>query len=106
MNIDYTWNIVSLETIPVVGDMAKVIKNIHWRFKGTVDDAETEMYGCLTLNTPENAQGFIPYENLNQSDIVTILTDKLDVEDMKTKMEAVLAEKIKPSLETTTLPWK
>ena len=51
--ITYKWTISALESSPNESGLAKVVKSVHWRYKGT-DEASGisyELFGA-TLQTP------------------------------------------------------
>ena len=78
--INYIWTIVALEYAPEENGLSKVIKNIHWRYKGTDKDSGVsfELFGVQEMDAP-NTSSYIPYDDLTEEIVISWLTKKLDI---------------------------
>lgn len=86
----YKWVINSLNAKIQEGDLENVVEIVHYRYQ--VEDADgdiVDIYGSVGVDAPE-ADGFIPYESLTQAHVESWLEAKLDVEELKTKLDAKL----------------
>ena len=79
--VNYKWIIAAMDVAVKEGQYDKVVKTVHWRYKGT--DSETESIYYETFGAQEIALddtfGFIPYEELTEENVVAWLEERLDV---------------------------
>jgi len=106
--MEFTWIISQMdskikETIEGQ-ELQNVVNVVHWRYKATLDEYETEVYGALNLDGT-NPNDFILYENLTESDVITWLEAGLDVDELQTILINKINLLINPVEETLPLPW-
>ena len=106
--MEFTWIISQMdckikETIQGQ-ELQNVVNIVHWRYKATLDEYETEVYGALDLDGA-NPNDFILYENLTESDVITWLEDGLDVVELQNNLMNKINLLINPVEETLPLPW-
>ena len=86
----YKWIVSSLDAKIQDGNLENVVETVHYRYQ--VEDADgniADTYGSVGVDEPQ-ADGFIPYESLTQSDVEAWLEAKLDVEGLKAGLDAQL----------------
>ena len=99
----YKWVISGLHAKIQEGELSNVIESVHWRYQA--EDAEgniADVYGSAGVDAAE-ADAFIPYEDLTQSDIEGWLESKLDVESLKAGLDAKLEAIANPTHITLNL---
>ena len=93
--INYTWTIAALEYATEENSLNKVVKTVHWRYKGTDDISgiSYELFGAQAMDAPNTAV-YIPYDELTEATVISWLEKKLDVVSFQ-KSIATEIEKIK-----------
>ena len=113
MAISYTWDVSTCDVYPTKSSKSNVVYNVHWRLTAT-DDANNdsdgnpqtaEVYGSQGLDTSD-LSSFTNWSSLDaakvQSWVEAALTaDK--VTELKSGLDAEIAEKITPTSVTKTL---
>lgn len=101
--ITYTWVISALECKINENNLEKVVQTIHWRYIGDDEGVQSEVYGSVTLDSPD-PNDFIPYENLTQVIVESWLESNLNV----TQYQNMISEQIEliknPVIITLPLP--
>tara|TARA_Y100001972_G_scaffold6629_1_gene7100 strand:- start:252 stop:599 length:348 start_codon:yes stop_codon:yes gene_type:complete len=113
MAIGYTWDVSTVDTYPTKSGKSNVVHNVHWRLTATDntnkdsngDNWTATTYGTQAVST-DNLSSFINWSSLKASDVqgwveTAMGSDK--VTDMKTRLDAEIAEKITPTSVTKTL---
>ena len=87
--INYTWTIAALECATEENGLNKVVKTVHWRYKGTDDISgiSYELFGAQAMDEP-NVTTYIPYDQLTESTVISWLEKKLDVVSFQTSIAA------------------
>jgi len=106
MAISYSWNVSTVDTYPTHNSQSDVVYNVHWRLKAT-DDAnnDAEVYGSQTLDTSD-LSSFTAFADLKASDVQGWVESALGAEkvtEMKSSLDAQIAEKVTPTSVTKTL---
>ena len=113
MAINYAWDVSTVDTYPTKDSNADVVYNVHWRLTAT-DDANTdsdgnnwtaEVYGSQGLDT-DDISSFTAFADLTSSDVqgwveAALGADK--VTELKSGLDAQIAEKITPTSVTKTI---
>ena len=113
MAISYEWDCKTHDRYPTHNSKTNVVYNVHWRLTATDDsnnDSEgnpqtATVYGTQSLDTSD-LSSFKNWSTLTNSDLqgwveTALGSDK--VTEMKTNLDAVIAEKVTPTTETKTL---
>lgn len=113
MAISYEWDCKTHERYKSHKSKTNVVYNVHWRLTATDDsnnDSEgnpqtATVYGSQSLDTSD-LSSFKNWSTLTNSDLqgwveTALGSDK--VTEMKTNLDAVIAEKVTPTTETKTL---
>ena len=113
MAIGYTWDVSTVDTYPTKSGKSNVVHNVHWRLTATDntnkdsngDNWTATTYGTQAVST-DDLSSFINWSSLKASDVqgwveTAMGSDK--VTDMKTRLDAEIAEKITPTSVTKTL---
>ncbi len=83
MNIIYKWNVNPLDCVISEDGMTNVVQTVHWRFNGIDENGVTSgMYGAQSFPTP-SSEGFIPFDQLNDTIVIGWLSSVLDVPAME-----------------------
>ena len=112
MAINYTWNVSTVDVKEIDGN-ADTIFNVHWRLTGTDDtnnDAEgnpqtATAYSSIALDTSDLSD-FTAFADLTASDVqgwVEAAMTADTVTEMKTGLDANIAELVTPTSETKTI---
>ena len=93
--IKYTWVIAALESATEENSLNKVVKTVHWRYRGTDETSGIfyELFGAQAMDEP-NVAVYIPYDELTEATVVSWLEKKLDVSSFQASI-ATEIEKIK-----------
>ena len=100
----YTWDIPALDCRPKEGDLSTVVYNVHWRYNA--DDGNgnvATIIGTQSVEAPD-PDNFKPYEDLTKEIVVSWIEPQMDMVDMKSNIDAQIAEKENPTTETLPLP--
>ncbi len=113
MAISYEWNCKAHDRYPTHNSKSNVVYNVHWRLIATDDsnnDSEgnpqtAEVYGSQSLDTSD-LSNFKNWSTLTNSDLqgwveAALGSDK--VTEIKTNLDAVIAEKVTPTTEFKVL---
>ena len=95
-----TWTIAQLERNTADGGVTVA----HWRCTAVDGDHSASAYGTVGFTPDASADGFVPYENLTEADVLAWVHGSVD----KDATEAALAAKIDAEKNPTTeagLPW-
>ena len=100
----YKFHINAVDVHTKVGELDKVVYNVHWSYIGQNEDGITaSMIGVQRLSEPE-AETFTAFESLVQADIVAWIEPLLSTEDMQANLDAQIAEKVAPTKQTLQVP--
>ena len=95
-----TWTIAQLERNTADGGVTVA----HWRCTAVDGDHSASSYGTVGFTPDASADGFVPYENLTEADVLAWVHGSVD----KDATEAALTAKIdaeKNPTTTTGTPW-
>jgi hypothetical protein len=95
-----TWTIAQLERNTADGGVTVA----HWRCTAVDGDHSASAYGTVGFTPDASADGFVPYENLTEADVLAWVHGSVD----KDATEAALTAKIdaeKNPTTTTGTPW-
>jgi hypothetical protein len=100
----YKLHINAVDVHTQVGDLEKVVYNVHWSYIAEDENGNTaSMIGVQTVEEPD-ADNFTAFENLVQSDIIGWIEPLMEVADMQTNLDAQIAEKVAPTKQTLQVP--
>tara|TARA_R110002020_G_scaffold400536_5_gene610602 strand:- start:1044 stop:1388 length:345 start_codon:yes stop_codon:yes gene_type:complete len=107
MAISYEWDVKTVDTYPTKDSKSDVVYNVHWRLTATDDtnndangDPQTATsYGSESLDTSD-LSSFTAFADLNSAKVqgwveASLTSDR--VAEMKTNLDAEIAEKITPT---------
>ena len=113
MAINYTWDVSTCDVYPTKSSKSNVVYNVHWRLTAT-DDANDDAHGNPQTATVYGSQGldtdsissFTAFADLTSSDVqgwveAALTADK--VTELKSGLDAQIAEKITPTSVTKTI---
>lgn len=103
----YSWDIPAVDCRPLEEGNADVVYNVHWRYSASDDVAEPDtkhatIIGTQTVAAPEG--DFIPFADLTTDIVVGWITPEMDVVEMKSNLDAQIAELENPTSVTLPLP--
>jgi hypothetical protein len=79
-----------------------VVTTVHYTFSVASETNQVESYGTVTLTEPED--GFIPFDELTQEDVMGWLDENLNLEEIEADLNARLHELDNPTI-ATGIPW-
>ena len=107
MAISYTWDVSTVDTYPTKDSKSDVVYNVHWRLKATDDtnkDSDgnnwtADVYGSQAVDTSD-LSSFTAFASLDAAAVqgwveAALTSDK--VTEMKTGLDATIAEKVTPT---------
>ena len=113
MAISYTWDVSTCDTFPTKSGKSNVVYNVHWRLTATDDtnkDSDrnpqtASVYGAQSLDTSD-LSSFTNWSSLDAAKVqgwveAALTSDK--VTEMKTGLDAQIAEKVTPTTVQKTL---
>jgi len=113
MAITYAWDVSTVDTYPTKDSNSDVVYNVHWRLTAT-DDANNDadgnpqtsgVYGSQGLDT-DSISSFTAFGSLDAATVqgwveAALTADK--VTELKSGLDAQIAEKITPTSVTKTI---
>jgi hypothetical protein len=111
MAISYEWDVKTVDTYPTKDSKSDVVYNVHWRLTATDDtntvsdgmggtvNASASVYGSQGLDTSD-LSSFIAFASLDAAKVQSWVEAALTadtVTEMKTGLDAAIAEKITPT---------
>ena len=113
MTISYAWDVSTVDTYPTKSSKSNVVHNVHWRLTatdGTNKDSDgnnwtATVYGSQGLDTSD-LSSFTNWSSLDAAKVqgwveAALTADK--VTELKSSLDAQIAEKITPTSVTKTL---
>ncbi len=113
MAISYAWDVSTVDTYPTKDSNSDVVYNVHWRLTAT-DDANNDadgnnwtatVYGSQGLDT-DSISSFTAFASLDAAKVQDWVEAALTadtVTEMKSSLDAQIAEKITPTSVTKTI---
>ena len=113
MAISYSWTIqrLSYEIGPDSEGHSDVVYSVDWLLAASdEEDPPHEALWCgVAQLTREEGDDWIPYEDLTEAVVVGWVEEDIgesELTDMKSKLDAQIAEQVTPTHETSsTMPW-
>ena len=113
MAISYTWDVSTVDTYPTKDSKSDVVHSVHWKLKATDDtnkDSDgnnwsTSIYGTQAVDTSDLSD-FTAFADLTASDVQGWVEAALgadEVTEIKTGLDAQIAEKVTPTSVTKTI---
>ena len=100
----YKFHINAVDVHTQVGDLEKVVYNVHWSYIAQDENGNTaSMIGVQTVEEP-NADNFTAFDQLVQDDIISWIEPLMEVADMQSNLDAQIAEKVAPTKQTLQVP--
>jgi len=100
----YTFKINAVDAHTQVGDLEKVVYNVHWSYIAEdANENNASIIGTQTVDEP-NADSFTAFDDLVQADIIAWIEPLLDVSEMQSSLDAQIAEKVTPTKLTLSVP--
>lgn len=100
----YTFKINAVDAHTQVGDLEKVVYNVHWSYIAEdANENNASIIGTQTVDEP-NADSFTAFDDLVQADIIAWIEPLLDVAEMQSNLDAQIAEKVTPTKLTLSVP--
>ena len=100
----FNWVINSLDSIPSIDGMDKVISTIHYRAQKAHEDFTADTYGALAVDAPHEAS-FTPYDEVTKEMVEGWLEAGLDTEAIEVNLDAQIENFLNPPIVDYGLPW-
>lgn len=104
MSIAYTWRFEAFQTAPAEGDLAQVVKVIHWRLHAEDGDARTSVYGTVNLDPPD-PDDFVAFEDLTKAWAIERVSAVIDVPALEASLAGQIAAIKSPPVVSLTPPF-
>jgi len=93
--INFEWQINTLDARVEHDKKNNVIYNIHWGYYANKGDYSVSMIG--TMGVEYDKDNFIEYDDLQKSDVIEWLEAKLDVDSMKANLSDQISKLENPT---------
>lgn len=99
----YKWKINAVDVHTQVGELPKVIYNVHWSYFAEDENGNiASMIGVQSVTEPDHDK-FKPFEELREADVIAWIEPMMDLEQMQKNLDAQIAEKVALTKQTLTL---
>lgn len=100
----YSFRINAVDVHTSKNDLEKVIYNVHWSYIAEDENGnKASMIGVKSVSDPD-PENFTAFESLIQSDIIAWIEPLMDIESMKSNLDAKISEKVAPTRQTLQVP--
>jgi len=96
-----TWTIPLTE---YTNDSDKGIVTCHWRVTAEDGDYTASAYGTCGFTPDPSADGFVPYDNLTEADVLAWVYENVDKDAIEAGLTAKIDEQKNPTTEAG-VPW-
>lgn len=107
MAITYTWNFGPLDCEPSANGLTNVVKTVHWRYVGTDGTNTSDVYGSVSLGSPD-PNTYIQYSNLTINTVIGWVTSSIgntQIESYQNVISTAIANKVNPPIVSNNPPW-
>lgn len=104
MATEYKWVISAMDTAPSEDGLTDVVKTVHWRYQAQDAEYFADVYGTMGCATPSETD-FTAYPDLTEDQVISWLEAGLDVEALKSNLDAQIESKKNPPIVNLPLPW-
>jgi hypothetical protein len=104
----YTWDIDSLECVPLLDGQANVVSMVNWRVKGTDGTHTVSVHGQQPLEHTSNSY-FIDYSDLTLATVLDWIHTSMGAEavaSIEASLDSQIAILATPPIVLPDLPWK
>ena len=101
----YDWEFGELDCYKSSEGQTDVVFDVAWRLTARDGDSSWSDGGHLEVNY-QSGNPFIPFESLTKADVQGWCEAGLDVDAIKTALDAKVAEQKNPATEEMTPPWQ
>lgn len=95
-----TWTIAQLERNTADG----AVITAHWRVTAKDEDYTATAYGTCGFTPDPTADGFVPYENLTEADVLEWVYASVDKDAIEASLATKIEEQKAPKTEAG-VPW-
>jgi hypothetical protein len=94
------WTIAQLERNSADGGVIVA----HWRVTAVDGEYSASSYGTCGFTPDPSADGFVPYDNLTEADVLAWVYESVDKDAIEAGLTAQIAEQKNPTTEAG-VPW-
>ena len=98
------WKINKLEVIPEEGSLSEIIQYVYYQRIASEGEYSTFIEGKMLFPLPES-NGFIPYENITEEDIISWILPNIELEEVDLFLNQKLDDIISKSVKFPSLPF-
>lgn len=92
MAIEYSWNIIEIECLPILGIMPNYIASVHWTLIGSDENETGSVYGSVNFNLQEDQIEYFNFHDLTLVQVLDWVFDKLGTEKIKMYEDAIVKQ--------------
>jgi hypothetical protein len=100
MAIEYNWSVATTEYTKADGGITVA----HWRCSAVDGDYTQSAYGTVGFTTDASVEGFKPYTDVTEADVLGWVWSEIDKDEMEEKLAAKIAAAKNPVSASGT-PW-
>jgi len=102
--MEITWTVYEMDRHANYEDKEGVIYQLHWDCIASQDGESHRITGCNSLDITDLSE-FTDYANVTEEQVMTWLSEVMDVESVEDKCRAGLEKKLNPTI-LKGLPWR
>jgi len=99
---NYTWRINAVDCYTSKDGLEKVAYNVHWSYFATNGEHTASMIGVQSIGEP-NPENFVAFEDLTEDDVISWISEAMDVEQMKANLDKQIEDLVAPKVVTLQL---
>lgn len=100
------WQIEWMRCVPQVEGVENLVVECGWRATATEGAHSATAYGSCTWSQPESAEGFTPYSELTEDQVLGwVFCSGVDRAATEASLQRQLADLINPPVVQPPLPW-
>lgn len=106
--ITNTWNIVQLDTHPIVDTLNDYVVQAHWTLDATDGTYNGRLFGSVIFEIDPNKTPYTVFTNITLEDTLAWVQGSLGAEQVASHEAAVadqIEAQINPTIVTPKLPW-
>lgn len=105
MTIEYTWKIERLDAYPTYETYANVVTRVYWRVFARCSGCEATSYGTIDLDVSTVSDGFTPFEELTEAQVVGWVRSRVDGDAVEAALGKNIEDQLSPPVVSPPLPW-
>ena len=103
--VEYTWTIERLDAYPTYETFTNVVTRVYWRVFARGSGCEATSYGSVDLDVSTVSDGFTPFEELTEAQVVGWVRPRVDGDAVEADLATNIENQLSPPVVSPPLPW-